>query len=392
MKRYLTFALALLLVLSFAGCKQTPAAPTTIPTETTTPTETTEPAETIPEVIGEQQPMAAIVMPVITEEKAAEDGTALFSYVYQNISLTVPDPEVADKVIVDFLNRTDCHDTAESLYASAKQAYSQGTAMPSPYMCSTVYAPMRIDLGVLSLLGSYVTYEGAAHGSQVSTAISYDLLTGNTLTWEDILQDGVTGEQICQLVLSVLDESERKSELFPDYADTVKDIFSQGLQHHTDWYFSTNGLCCFYSPYEIGPFAAGTIVAEIPYRQLTGILKDEYFPPERDILSDSLTVADFDPDKLADFTQFTEIVLDESAKQTVIYTYAVAYDVRLEVGSISAYNGNFIPEHTVLGCATLTPGDAIMIQDATDDPEQALRLTYTANGETKELLLTKNEA
>ncbi|MBR4863882.1 MAG: DUF3298 domain-containing protein [Oscillospiraceae bacterium] len=389
MKRYLTFALALLLVFSLVGCKQTAAEPTTVPTETTVPTQATEPTETTPEITGEQQPMAAIVMPVITEEKTAEDGTVLLSYVYQNITLTVPDPEVADKVIVDFLNRTDHHDTADSLFAAAQKAYSQGTAMSDPYICSTVYAPMRIDLGVLSLFGSFVAYEGGAHGSQASTAVSYDLLTGNTLAWKDILQDGVTADQVCQLVLEALENYEAKSDLFPDYADTVKNIFSQGLQNHTDWYFSVDGLCCFFSPYEIGPFAAGTIVAEIPYNKLVGVLKDEYFPPERDTLSDSLTVADFDPDKLTDFTQFTEIVLDENAKQTIVYTYAVAYDVRLEVGSISSFNGKFIPEHTVLGCSTLTPGDAIMIQAATDDPECALRLTYTANGEAKELLLTK---
>ena len=389
MKRYLAFALALLLVFSLVGCKQTAAEPTTLPTETTAPTETTVPAETTPEITGEQQPMAAIVMPVVTEEKTAQDGTVLLSYVYQNISLTVPDPEVANKVIVDFLNKTDHNDTADSLFAAAEKAYSQGTAMADPYICSTVYAPMRIDLGVLSLFGSFVAYEGGAHGSQASTAISYDLLTGDCLAWKNILQDGVTGETICQLVLEALENYENKSDLFPDYADTVKNIFSQGLQNHTDWYFSANGLCCFFSPYEIGPFAAGTIVAEIPYSKLTGVLKDEYFPPERDTLTDTLAIADFDPDKLADFTQFAEIVLDENAKQLVVYSYSIAYDIRLEVGSISSYNGKFIPEHTILGCATLTPGDALMIQADTEDANNALRLTYTANGEVKEMILTK---
>ncbi len=383
MRRFLTFTLALLLVISLIGCKQNPAAPTTtIPVETTAPAETT-PTETIPEITAEQQPMAAIVMPVITEDKSAEDGTVLFSYVYQNITLTLPEPEVADKVIVDFLNRTDHHETADTLYASAKKSYEQGAAMPSPYLCSTVYAPMRIDLGVLSLLGSYVTYEGGAHGSQVSTAVSYDLLTGNPLTWKDILQESVTEDDICRLVLEALEGHEYKEDLFPDYGDTVKNIFSQGLQYHTDWYFSTNGLCCFFSPYEIGPFAAGTIVAEIPYAKLSGVLKDEYFPPERDTSADDIRVADFNPDKLEDFTQFTEIVLDEEGKQTIVYTYSVAYDVQLKTGTLTK-DGSFIPENTVLACATLTPGDAIMIQANSENPMQ---LTYTVNGEEKALVL-----
>ncbi len=388
MKRFFAFMLALLPVISLIGCRQSPAAPTTAPKETTAPT--TAPTETAPEITAQQQPMAAIVMPVITEDKAAEDGTAIFSYVYQNITLTVPEPEVADKVIVDFLNRTDHHEAADSIYAAAAKAYSQGTPMPSPYLCSTVYAPMRVDLGILSLLGSYVTYEGGAHGNQASTAVSYDLLTGNALTWQDILQEGITEENICQLVLEALEVYEYKEDLFPDYADTVKDIFSQGLANHTDWYFSTNGVCCFFSPYEIGPFAAGTVIAEIPYSKLTGILKDAYFPPERDTLPDTLTVVDFDPDKLADFSQFAEIVLNDTAKQTVIYTNSTAYDVRLETGSLSEASGKFIPENTVLACATLTPGDAIMLQAALDDPACALRLTYTAGDEEKELVLTKN--
>ncbi len=386
MKRYISYILAVLLVASLSGCRKVPVAtPSTTPTQTTAATEPA-PTETQPEIMVDQQPMAAISMPVVMEDKTTDDGTVIFSYVYQNITLTVPEPEVADAVIVDFLNRTDHHETADSLYAAAKKAYEQGATMPSPYLCSTVYAPMRIDPSVLSLLGNYVTYEGGAHGSQVSTAVSYDLITGKSLTWKDILIDGTTADDICALVLSALQNYEYKDNLFEDHPQTVKNIFSQGLQHHTDWYFSEKGLCCFFSPYEIGPFAAGTVVAEIPYSDLVGILKDDYFPPERDVVKGQLITEKFDPEKQSAFSQFAEVILDGSAEQIVVYTNSIVYDVRLETGHLSSDGTRFIAENTIFGCATLTPGDALMIQAPLDDPNNAIQITYTSAGETLTLI------
>ena len=54
-----------------------------------------------------QAPMISVSVPITTETESAEDGTIIFKYSYQNISLILPDPDVADKIIIDFLNRID---------------------------------------------------------------------------------------------------------------------------------------------------------------------------------------------------------------------------------------------------------------------------------------------
>lgn len=386
MKRCFMYLLTALMLISLWGCRQAPATvPSTAGQETT---ETTEPAptETHPKITAEQQPMAVISMPVVTENETAADGTVIFSHTYQNITLTLPEPEVAEKITLDFLNRTDLHDIALSIRDAAIAAHTQGSGITDPYLCSSVYAPVRIDRGVLSLLGNDVTYEGGAHGSQVSKSVSYDMVTGNALTWQDILQDGITSGDICTLVLDALGEHKDKSQLFPDYPQTVESIFAQGLQHHTDWYFSNDGLHCFFSPYEIAPFATGTVTAKISYAALTGILKDEYFPPERDVANGLLTVERFNEEKQENFSQFAEVVLKDGSEKFLIYTDSIVYDVRLETGKLSADGKKFIPTHTVLGAAALTPGDAIMIETPVDDLNTKLQITYSSGEETVTLI------
>ncbi len=386
MKRFTALTLALFVLFALCSCKKSPAPVATNPTEATTPTEATEPSATTPSV--PQQPMVAVSVPVVTEREKAGDGKEIFYYSYQNMSLTLPEPEVAEKVILDFLNKADLQATAEGIRKSAITAHEQSGGLDYPYFCSSLYTPSRVDRGVLSLSGTCVIFEGGAHGSTVATSVSYDLLTGNALTWKDILQSGVTGEQISALVLEALDAYEEKEYLFIDYADTVKSIFSQGLQHHTSWYFTDSALCCYFSPYEIGPFSLGTVAARIPYEKLVGILKDEYFPPERDLVDGTVMAEAFDPEKLSAFTQMAEIVLDGGGRKLLVSADTMVYDVRVETGSMTKNGESFIPEYTVLGAATLTPGDAIMIDLPGIDSENAIRITYTSGGETQTLIPT----
>lgn len=391
MKKQTIMIMLLAAALCLAACSKTPVetvdtTPST--TEATTaPTEETKP----PKMPVDQQPMAAISLPVVTESETAEDGTVVFNYTYQNISLIVPDPEVADKVIVDFLNRTDMHDSAESIRTAAIAAYKQAPSYWTPYLSQSVYTPTRIDQSVLSLFGSYVSYDGAAHGGQVSKAVNYDLLTGNVLSWEDILAENVTHEDICRLVLEALAAQEEEKMLFEGYETIVQELFSHGLQHNTDWYLSGNGLCYFFSPYDIGPFSSGTIVAEIPYSSLTGILDDAYFPAERDLATGDLQVHLFEEAKAENFSQFAEVVLEAGTDKILVSVDTSVYDLRLQTGTWSANGSVFNPTATVLAACALTPGDAVMIEAPLADEQTQLRLIYN-NGETETVLYIESDA
>ena len=150
MKRLIYLITAVYLAALLAGCNYLPGLPreTTTPATTTEPTNaapTAEPTEPSTEVLGTvtKTPMAAVALPVQTETAAAADGTEIFRYTYQNISLIAPDPEVADLVIVDFLNRIDAtRDTAKSIHTMAETAYS-GNGSFSPYLCMISWVLLR---------------------------------------------------------------------------------------------------------------------------------------------------------------------------------------------------------------------------------------------------------
>jgi len=373
LKRFIALCIAMTVALTFCGCK-TANAPVSSSEQTMSATvepEPTQPPQTEPQYFA-QLPMYAIsLMSSVQEEKA--DDLIIFRNQHQNISLVLPDQDIADKVILDFLNRTQMDDASQSISATAQQAYSNGNHNALPYSISVNYAPMRIDAGVLSLLGSVVTYTGGAHGNEDARSVTYDLLTGDPLSWDNILQENVTSENICNLVLDALLDS--NTTLFEGYEQTVKEQFSKGLSANSDWYLSNQGLCYYFSPYAISPYSSGTVSACIPYHKLTGILKDAYFPGEQDLSTGSIHILPFKEATLADFTQITEVSLAKEADMHVLYTDGSIRNVQLVLHSADSSE----LFRTIFAASSLTPGDAIVIQ--TNDL-QNLSIQYTS-GETE---------
>ena len=375
MRRSIAFILASLMLCAMAGCSQD------IPQQTQNTSHTTESdtaedtAAVNTELVISQQPMAAVSVPAVTETKAADDGTALFTYTYQSMSLTLPDAEVADKVIVDFLNRVDkTRDTADSILSSAQANYS-GTSGWTPYLCHITYSPTRIDQGVLSLFGSNVTYTGASHPDRTCVSANYDLITGDILTLGSILTHVDAVEPLCQLVIEKLDALADEKYLRNGYQDTVYQRFAGEESYDEDWYFSDVGLCFYFAPYEIAPYSSGVIIAGIPYSELAGIIADAYFPAEQQAFSGTVEIQPFDSADLAQFTQITELILDNNGKMLLMYTETAVQDLRITIADPST--GEI---YTAFASQYLTPGDAIMVQ-ASQEVLAAMQLTFQSGSD-----------
>lgn len=381
MKRFFALFICILLVFSICGCaKEAPEE--TVPVQTTLPAET-QPTETTvqttaPAISLYMAPMSAISMPLVEETETAEDGTLLFTYTYQNVFPVFQDPDIAKGVSLDLLNRIDAtRASAESIRSAAIADYSGSNW--NPYFYSVYYNPMRIDQGILSLFGNRVSYQGSAHPTYVSISATYDLVTGNVLEFKDILTQDYSADQLCGLICDALASN---TQLYDDYAAVVNDRFSGNSVSTENWYLSTNGLCIYFSPYDIAPYAAGTITAEIPYSQLNGILRDEFFPAERGNSGGSITQIPFQQAQLDQFQQFTEVILDREADAYLLYTDGQLFDVTLETGTYFEKYDSFTPLTTVFACEALSMNDAIMVQT-----DEVLRLTYQSGGTTVSTIL-----
>lgn len=398
MKKTISLILALCLCVSLTACVSEPeptAVPTTEPTVPTTvpstdaptdaPTEsnTTDPTEPSVNMEIYDIPMAAISLTEQTEVTLGKDSTTVFEYTYQNVRLILPDADMALTVNLDILNRIDATKTAAAdIMNDAVSANPQ-----YPYYFSIVYEPQRMDTTVLSLFGRQTVYSGgsalnAGHG------LTYDLATGTVLTLEDVLADGVTADTLCPLVIDALAALPAETYLFDDYVTTVENRFSGDFLQDESWHLSEEGLCFTFAPYEVAPNSAGFVHAAIPYEQLTGILKDAWFPPEQVTPNGTLKVEKFSQEAADSIETFAEVNLDRSADMYLLTTDGMIYDLVIESGI--RRNSGFTPQATVFYASSLISSNAVTLQ-ADAETLELLRITYTGAEGPVEVYLSVDE-
>jgi len=392
MKRILVL---LLIIALLTGC--TPVNPI-VPTE---PTEAqtedaavTEPAtiapteaETEPEPVAVQLPMVAVSVPHAVETITADNGDVIYRKTTQSISLTMRDPDVADKIILDFLNRIDSQSGDEPhVRAAAEAAYSADSYWDT-YFFDIIYNPTRVDHSILSLFGDVVSYSGNNHPQRTCVAANYNMVTGDVLTLGSILYHIDAKSTLCDLVIQHLDAIAEEKYLLDGYQDVVRKRFNRDESFDEDWYFSNDGLCFYFAPYEIAPYTSGVIVAEIPYSELTGVIADDFFPPEEDVLEGNVVSVDMDAADLDQFNQITELTINDDGDMILLYAVGAVRNVRIETGLL---NGSaFTPEHTLMGTYTLSPGDAIMLKVNCSD-EKPIRVSFESGDELHYILLGSN--
>lgn len=140
----------------------------------------------------------------------------------------------------------------------------------------------RHDETVVSLIELSSLYSGGSHPNSVQTAYNLDIENRRLLQLEDIIEESAAPE-LAALVHQAVNEKfavlNGGSGLFDDYADTIDNSMAYGSMTPY-WYLNDTGLVVFYNQYELGPYAAGIIKAEISYSSLEGILAEEYYPAE----------------------------------------------------------------------------------------------------------------
>lgn len=370
MKKYMAFILCLCMVLCLCACESTPE-PTTVPTTTAAPTtvpttvpETTQPVPDVPRL-----PLIAISMTTITEP--APDGVR-FEYSYPNVNLLLPDPAVTDKVTLELLNRIDATRTAA---ANVMQSAGVGDL----YFYTVQYDPMRMDPGILSLFGTNSSYAGGMHPSFECVSVTYDLTNGNVLGLPDILTANCTAADLTPLVVDALAALTEDTYLYSDYPTVVEERFGQDLSGDDGWYLSNEGLCFYFSPYEVAPYSSGTVVVSIPYEKLVNLLRDPYFPMEKSGAVGTVNAALFGETDPSRFEQFAEVIIDKEGEAVLLYTDGLVYDVTIECGAWNEDGTVFTPNSTVFSATSLTPYDGVLLQAYFPDVMPNLRLTYTTD-------------
>ena len=380
MKKCLIIILCCVFLLS--ACKETqyteiPLVTTPLPTEA----KPTEPAST-ETTIADMEPIAdtelyAVSVPLVTETYHADDGTVLYSYAAQHMQLIIPDENTADRVVLDFLNRVDTFaQNAQNVLSAAQTDYDPNEIW-YPYYYQIIYNPTRIDKGVLSLVGSQSSYSGT-HGVLSSVAVNYDLTTGDHLTLGSIMHMDAQKEDFIPLIIDKLNLVADEYYLYDDFESGVNLRLSGDENLYEDFYFTQTGLCFFFSPYEIAPYASGVINVEIPYSELTGLIYDGYFPSEREQVTGSMHSGDFMQTDMEQFDNMADVTLVTGEAIMVVYPEGTVEDIRIRM----AGDGINLPEYTVFAAMKMSGRNAVILSLRQEDIAQTT-VSYTSNGQTK---------
>ncbi len=385
MRRVLCMILVLLLAISMAACAQNNEdnPPESTPTASTVPS-----VGPLPDVPLET--VYSVCVPHATQYHYSGDGALLFSYSTQHMQLSVPDQVVSDKITLDFLNRVDSTAaTAETIKAQAELDYlSNENWMPYEYRVS--YSPMRIDKGILSLFAVSISMTGTQHPGKSGLSASYDMATGEVLTLGSILTHIDQKPTLCQLVLDELDSADYLYSLYDGYEDVIKERFSQDESHDEAFYFTNKGLCFYFAPYEIAPYASGIISIEVPYSKLTGVLSDAFFPDEvlpstGDLIAQRIVEA---PEE--DFLQLSEVAFDTTGEKILLYAQHPVRNLRIARGSWTPDGLYFIPEYTIFAATGVTGDRATIIQTLIPDVLPDLVVSYQAQNGEKQFYISQS--
>lgn len=373
MKRLIPLTLSLLLMLS--GCGSQEEISMTIPP--------VAPNAVISEEIRESPTdLAAVSVPATTEHYVLEDGNEIFSYTTQHMELILPNSAVADRVIINFLNRIDAGKSdAEQILASAQEDCIQADTF-YPYFYHTIYSPTRIDHQVLSLSGTQNSYSGGLHGNLSCISANYDLQTGDVLTLGSIMAPDATTEDFILLILDKLRPQIEELYLYEDYEAGVRNRLDTDENQYEDFYFTSNGLCFYFAPYEIAPYTSGIITVELPYQQIADLIYEGYLLSEKSEMEGTMLTGDFMTTDMEQFSNMAEVTLTAGEQIMVAYPVGSVEDIRIHVSG----DGMNIPDYTVFAAYEMTDLDAVVISLRQEDISR-ISVSYYDGKETQRIPL-----
>lgn len=367
MKKMVALLLALGVILGGAGCGRTQQEPS----DATLPQTKEAAAPTVPlEDPVPDLPMYAVVMEPVTETLWAEDGTEVFKCSYPKLQVILDGCEVGTAVTEALQGRLDgLLQDAEAIRTSAQEDYA-GQEHWTAYYAQLDYELGRLDQKVMSMFARFEYHSGGTHPSQFTGSVTYDLSDGQELALGDILVEGWSAEEMAQKVCDAL--APKAQMLYPDYELVIRDRFAGEMDGSKDWYLTGEGLCFHFSPYDIAAPFAGIVTAQIPYRELEGVLREEFLP--QPVTADGsvyVELCDTDPGTVP------QIQLDPQGERLLIYPDGAVTDLRVQVGQLTQQG--FQPEALVFAAGTIGAGDAICLQ--TDLEGGTICLTYRSDGQ-----------
>lgn len=163
----------------------------------------------------------------------------------------------------------------ETWLRAAKEEYEFDKTGFLGYHVASVAVLKRSDSRIVSFADVESSYFGGAHPNYYAAGVNFDPTNGKRLTLGDVVTDR---EKVFEYVVRYLEEHSETNMLFPEYRETLKNAFQDTGGTSPQWIMDSEGLKVLFSPYEIAPYAAGSIEVPVPYGDELGLIREEYVP------------------------------------------------------------------------------------------------------------------
>lgn len=260
------------------------------------------------------------------------------------------------------------------LVAAAKSDIAENFSFDYQYELEETASVRRADSNVLSLLYCGYMYSGGVHGSGYYWGENIDAATGNKIKLADVVTDV---NALPELIKTQLIKYYGSEGFYTDL--DLGTYLSENLDSLT-WVLDYNGITFYFDPYEIGPYAAGTFIAAIPFAENPDLFTEKYKSvPD----SYGIELLEYDP-------FYFDLNNDGTLDELSIYGTWGSYGDVLEYHRISindnlyesetwAYSIDMQLIHTVDG------KNYIYIQDTSDNDFEIMTVYNVSNGYTEKV-------
>ena len=149
-----------------------------------------------------------------------------------------------------------------------------------PYSSNVFVSIIRADSQMLSYLLEWNEYCGGVHPSTYYEGFNLDVKTGDSISLDQVVSDIPA---LKALVMEKLLAEDGEDAFYTDLDALLADYFAwdeEAELYRPSWTLGEESLTIWFSPYEIAPYAAGLLQAEIRFDEVPEIFTGAYLPPE----------------------------------------------------------------------------------------------------------------
>jgi hypothetical protein len=162
--------------------------------------------------------------------------------------------------------------------ANANADYPPFVDSDTRYYFNSTYVVTSTSDIVKSYVFTINQYSGGAHGMQNIYTKTYNLDTQELYTIEDILVNGSADlPQLAEIVRQNI-ESQFSEEDVESFQDMLMDgtSYSDGSANFETFALDESSITFYFPPYQVAPYAVGTVTAYIPFSEISDIIKPEF--------------------------------------------------------------------------------------------------------------------